>query len=95
VYGTSEPQATWRNSKLDVFCISWGCTQNLDHPGVSYCAKITHDENAITNAIEIYDNSRFFLSHLVIHSGDVWLGVILFWYLAAFRMEVVWMQNPG
>ncbi|KAJ7529426.1 hypothetical protein O6H91_15G049600 [Diphasiastrum complanatum] len=31
--------------------------KNLDHPGVSYCAKITHDENAITNAIEIYDNS--------------------------------------
>ncbi|CAK9878240.1 unnamed protein product [Sphagnum jensenii] len=31
--------------------------KNLDHPGVSYCAKITHDENAITNAIDIYDNS--------------------------------------
>ncbi|KAG6544502.1 hypothetical protein Mapa_014140 [Marchantia paleacea] len=29
----------------------------LDRPGVSYCAKITHDENAITNAIEIYDNA--------------------------------------
>ncbi|CAM6037453.1 unnamed protein product [Sphagnum compactum] len=31
--------------------------KNLDQPGVSYCAKITHDENAITNAIDIYDNS--------------------------------------
>jgi hypothetical protein len=31
--------------------------KNLDQPSVSYCAKITHDENAITNAIDIYDNS--------------------------------------
>ncbi|EFJ18234.1 hypothetical protein SELMODRAFT_112794 [Selaginella moellendorffii] len=30
--------------------------KNLDQPGVSYCAKITHDENAITNAIEIYNS---------------------------------------
>lgn len=30
--------------------------KNLDRPGVSYCAKITHDDNAITNAIDIYDN---------------------------------------
>eukprot|EP00897_Mesotaenium_endlicherianum_P006613 jgi/Mesen1/5980/ME000302S04982 len=29
--------------------------KNLHRPGVSYCAKITHDENAITNAIEIFD----------------------------------------
>eukprot|EP00249_Psilotum_nudum_P014400 c24802_g1_i1 orf=502-1737(+) len=29
----------------------------LDCPGVSYCAKITHNENGITNAIEIYENS--------------------------------------
>lgn len=29
----------------------------LDRPGVSYCTKITFDENAITNAIEIYENS--------------------------------------
>jgi len=36
--------------------------QNLDRPGVSYCAKITHDDNAITNAIDIYDNCRYVLS---------------------------------
>lgn len=35
--------------------------QNLDRPGVTYCAKITHDENAITNAIDIYDDCRFLL----------------------------------
>lgn len=29
----------------------------LDRPGVSYCTKITLDENAITNAVEIYENS--------------------------------------
>ncbi|MCO5552668.1 hypothetical protein L7F22_006184 [Adiantum nelumboides] len=28
----------------------------LNRPGVSYCAKITYDENAITNAVEIYEN---------------------------------------
>ncbi|KAH7280898.1 hypothetical protein KP509_36G019900 [Ceratopteris richardii] len=28
----------------------------LDRTGVSYCTKITYDENAITNAVEIYDN---------------------------------------
>lgn len=31
--------------------------KNLNRPGVAYCAKITHDENAITNAIEIYDDA--------------------------------------
>lgn len=36
--------------------------QNLDRPGVSYCAKITHDDNAITNAIDIYDNCRYLCS---------------------------------
>lgn len=31
--------------------------KNLDSHGVSYCAKVTRDENAITNAIEIYDSA--------------------------------------
>eukprot|EP01018_Ginkgo_biloba_P032363 Gb_29305 [translate_table: standard] len=31
--------------------------KNLDSHGVSYCAKITRDENAITNAIEIYESA--------------------------------------
>eukprot|EP01018_Ginkgo_biloba_P007573 Gb_24277 [translate_table: standard] len=31
--------------------------KNLDHHGVLYCAKITHDENAITNSIEIYESA--------------------------------------
>lgn len=30
--------------------------KDLNRPGVSYCAKITNDEGAITNAIDIYDN---------------------------------------
>jgi hypothetical protein len=33
--------------------------KNLDSPDISFCAKLTHDENAITNAIDIYNNSRF------------------------------------
>lgn len=28
--------------------------KHLDRPGVSYCSKTTYDENAITNAVEIY-----------------------------------------
>jgi WD40 repeat protein len=31
--------------------------KNLDSHGVSYCAKVTRDDNAITNAIEIYDSA--------------------------------------
>ncbi|EPS64476.1 hypothetical protein M569_10306, partial [Genlisea aurea] len=30
--------------------------KNLDRPGVSFCARTTYDENAITNAIEIYNS---------------------------------------
>eukprot|EP00249_Psilotum_nudum_P015257 c25227_g1_i2 orf=116-883(+) len=52
-------------SLLLFFCDSSSCIQmsknpvfqNLDHPGVSHCAKITYDENAITNAVEIYDDT--------------------------------------
>ncbi|CAA2940330.1 uncharacterized WD repeat-containing [Olea europaea subsp. europaea] len=28
----------------------------LDRPGVTFCTRTTYDDNAITNAIEIYDN---------------------------------------
>lgn len=39
--------------------------QRLDKKGVSFCARITHDDNAITNAVEIYDSLRYF-SYLVL-----------------------------
>jgi hypothetical protein len=52
VWRTCAPE-TGTNHVLCVF------EQNLDRPGVSYCAKITHDDNAITNAIDIYDNCRY------------------------------------
>ncbi|XP_008794688.1 uncharacterized WD repeat-containing protein C2A9.03-like isoform X2 [Phoenix dactylifera] len=29
----------------------------LDRPGVSFCSRTTYDDNAITNAVEIYDSS--------------------------------------
>lgn len=32
--------------------------QHLDRPGVSYCCRTTYDDNAITNAVEIYDSPR-------------------------------------
>ncbi|KAH9620237.1 hypothetical protein KSS87_019019 [Heliosperma pusillum] len=31
--------------------------KNLDRPGVSFCTRTTYDDNAITNAIEIYSSS--------------------------------------
>lgn len=33
--------------------------QYLDRLGVSFCSRTTYDDNAITNAIEIYDGPRF------------------------------------
>ena len=32
--------------------------QRLDKQGVSFCTRTTYDDNAITNAIEIYDGIR-------------------------------------
>ncbi|CAK9192111.1 unnamed protein product [Sphagnum troendelagicum] len=43
--------------------------KNLDRPGVSYCAKITNDDNAITNAIDIYDSSSGAI-HLMSSNND-------------------------
>ncbi len=33
--------------------------QHLDRPGISFCSRITSDDNAITNAVEIYASSRY------------------------------------
>jgi hypothetical protein len=35
--------------------------KHLDRPGVSFCSRMTYDDNAITNAIEIYNKPRFVL----------------------------------
>ncbi|KAF3601420.1 hypothetical protein F2Q69_00038545 [Brassica cretica] len=34
--------------------------KHLDRPGVSFCSRTTYDDNAITNAIEIYNKPMFF-----------------------------------
>jgi hypothetical protein len=34
--------------------------QRLDKKGVSFCTRTTHDDNAITNSIEIYESLRYF-----------------------------------
>lgn len=45
------------------FC-DWGVIfidiQHLDRPGVSFCSRTTYDDNAITNAVEIYGSPRYF-----------------------------------
>lgn len=39
-----------------VFC---PLLQRLDKQGVSFCTRTTYDDNAITNAIEIYESLRY------------------------------------
>jgi hypothetical protein len=34
--------------------------KRLDKKGVSFCTRTTHDDNAITNSIEIYESLRYF-----------------------------------
>ncbi|CAN1302618.1 Uncharacterized WD repeat-containing protein C2A9.03 [Linum perenne] len=41
----------------------------LDRPGVSYCSRTTYDENAITNAVEIYE-SRSGSVHFMASNND-------------------------
>ncbi|RVW38976.1 hypothetical protein CK203_100077 [Vitis vinifera] len=43
--------------------------QYLDRPGVSFCSRITYDDNAITNAIEIYASSSGAV-HFIASSND-------------------------
>lgn len=38
--------------------------QRLDKEGVSFCTRTTHDDNAITNAVEIYESLRYFSYYL-------------------------------
>ena len=44
---------------LLIFFTVW---QHLDRPGVSFCSRTTYDDNAITNAVEIYVSSRYLFS---------------------------------
>lgn len=53
--------------------------QRLDKEGVSFCTRTTHDDNAITNAVEIYESLRYFSYYLyltlfVLVWNDVWPG---------------------
>lgn len=41
----------------------------LDRPGISFCCRTTHDENAITNALEIY-NSPSGALHFIASNND-------------------------
>lgn len=38
----------------------WLDLQYLDREGISFCCRTTYDDNAIANAVEIYDSSRYF-----------------------------------
>jgi hypothetical protein len=51
--------------------------QRLDKKGVSFCTRTTHDDNAITNSIEIYESLRYFFINGFICLGfwnAVWHG---------------------
>lgn len=41
------------------FCFYHALLQHLDRPGVSFCFRTTYDDNAITNAVEIYTSARY------------------------------------
>jgi len=47
------------------------CNQHLDRPGVSFCSRTTYTENAITNAVDIYRNSRYLFTFILILVLDV------------------------
>lgn len=49
------PFYTKRIKEINVFEI----LQHLDQSGVSFCVRMTCEDNAITNSIEIYDNLRY------------------------------------
>jgi hypothetical protein len=69
--------------------------KNLDRPGVSYCAKITNDDNAITNAIDIYDSSSGAI-HLMSSNNDAVVRVFdcnTFSVLGCFQYD--WPVNVG
>lgn len=49
----------WRDLTADLYIlITPSSFQYLNHPGVAFCMKMTDDENAITNAVEIYETSK-------------------------------------
>eukprot|EP00252_Welwitschia_mirabilis_P007259 TRINITY_DN1847_c0_g1_i1.p1 TRINITY_DN1847_c0_g1~~TRINITY_DN1847_c0_g1_i1.p1 ORF type:complete len:447 (-),score=70.02 TRINITY_DN1847_c0_g1_i1:398-1738(-) len=65
----------------------------LDEPGVSYCSKITYDENAITNAVEIYQSSSG-ATHFMTSSNDC--GVRVFdteWFSVLRHFTFPWAVN--
>lgn len=60
-------------------------SQFLDREGVSYCCRTTFDDNAITNAIEIYNGPRF-LSFFII-CGVLVILVFGYWRLESFHLK--------
>ena len=46
--------------------------QRLNKKGVSFCTRTTHDDNAITNAIEIYDTLRYFSYQVYLSQFGTW-----------------------
>lgn len=44
---------------VDNFAFLHCITQLLDRQGVSFCTRTTFDDNAITNAIDIYKDLRY------------------------------------
>ena len=50
----------------------------MDRPGISFCSRTTYDDNAITNAVEIYVTPRYFLfPELLVASVTLNLNLIL------------------
>ncbi|XP_022632385.1 uncharacterized protein LOC111240834 isoform X2 [Vigna radiata var. radiata] len=50
IFSLGEPESVESKGK------SPEVAKRLDQKGANFCTRTTHDDNAITNAIEIYDN---------------------------------------
>ncbi|PPD70678.1 hypothetical protein GOBAR_DD32435 [Gossypium barbadense] len=47
-----QPASCWRIPGQSI--VGHICDPHLDRPGISFCSRTTYDDNAITNAVEIY-----------------------------------------
>lgn len=43
--------------------------QNLDRHGVCFCSRTTYDDNAITNAVDIYTTARYLYTNRLLKSS--------------------------
>lgn len=66
--------------------------QFLDRKGVSFCCRTTYDDNAITNAVDIYDSSRYVRVLLLINNLAKNVGINYIYMHYAVVLFISWRQ---